>query len=63
VLECYIETITSRQEAQNLPSVEEEAGFTTTDAFKVPDENNAVAACQDYEIATIPGDMRYRKKS
>ena len=56
-----IKTLIPLQEAQDLTSIEE-AGFATTDAFNVPDENNTVGSSRDYEITTIPGYMRYRKK-
>ena len=61
MLKRQIKTLISRQEAQDLPRIEE-AGFATTDTFKVPDENNTVGGGQDYEIVTIPGYMCYRKK-
>jgi len=60
VLKRHTKTLISRQEAQDQSSIEE-AGFTMTDAFKVPDENNAVGSSRDYEIAAIPGHMCYRK--
>ena len=56
MLKRQIKTLISRQEAQDLPSIEE-AGFATTDAFKFPDEDNTVGGSQDYEIAAIPGNM------
>jgi len=34
-----------------------EAGFSTTDAFKVPNEKDVASGRQDHEISTIPGYM------
>jgi hypothetical protein len=39
-----------------------EAGFSTTDAFKVPNEQDMAYSRQDHEIATISGYMGYFKK-
>ena len=61
VLKRQIEALIIVLEAQDLPS-KGKAGFSTTDAFKVPDKNDAASGSQYHEIATIPGYMCYRKK-
>jgi len=61
VLKRQIKAPIIRQEVQDLPGMGK-ADFATTDAFKVPDENDAASGSQYHEIATIPGYMCYRKQ-
>jgi hypothetical protein len=61
MLKRQIKTLISWQEAKNLPS-SGKAGFSATNAFKVPNEKEAVSGSQDREIAPVPGYMCYPEK-
>src|SRR5487761_367993 len=60
VLKRQIKGQLSWKKVQDLARLDE-AGFATTDAFKVPNENEAVTGSHDREISAIPGYMSYQR--
>jgi len=58
VLKRQITALFSWKKAQNLARGDN-ACLSTTDAFEVPNEKDALSVSHDHEISTVPGYMSY----